>query len=141
LFLNCSGGTPDAPAATSSSGSRQHGWESATNCPSVVVPTTTMSLSYRLNLQAIRRALSFTREEGFDKIMLASDCLSVVQRINNTAQDRSLLGVVIQDIKMEATLFTSCSFLHVPRKLNESAHVLARFCLIFCCFVMMLFNQ
>jgi hypothetical protein len=40
--------------------------------------------------------------------------------------DRSFLGVVIQDIKKMASLFSACSFLHVPRLLNESAHVLAR---------------
>jgi hypothetical protein len=34
--------------------------------------------------------------------------------------------VVIQDIKNTAALFKSCSFVHVPRSLNESVHVLAR---------------
>jgi ribonuclease HI len=75
---------------------------------------------------AVRRALALTREEGYNKVMLATDCLSVVQRINNSTLDRSFLGVVIQDIKMEASKFTSYSFFHVPRKRNESAHVLAR---------------
>jgi ribonuclease HI len=79
-------------------------------CSELISEVTSPQLAKAL---AIRRALSFTREEGFEKIMIASDCLSVVQRINNTAQDRSFLGAVIQDIKMEATLFTSCSFLHV----------------------------
>jgi hypothetical protein len=68
----------------------------------------------------------FASEEGFVKIRLASDCLSVIQRIRSTTMDRSFLGVVIQDIKKMASLFSSCSFLHVPRLLNESAHVLAR---------------
>jgi ribonuclease HI len=75
---------------------------------------------------AVRRALALAREEGFDKIMVATDCLSLVNRINNSILDRSFLGVVIQDIKKEATLFNSYSFFHVPRKRNVAAHVLAR---------------
>jgi hypothetical protein len=56
---------------------------------------------------AVRRALALAREEGFDKIMVAMDCLSLVNRINSLIPDRSFLGVVIQDIKKEATLFNS----------------------------------
>jgi ribonuclease HI len=74
---------------------------------------------------AVRRALALAREENLEDIKLASDCLSVVQRINTTSMDRSYLGVVIQDIKKTAALFKACSFVHVPRSLNESAHVLA----------------
>jgi hypothetical protein len=58
--------------------------------------------------------------------MLATDCLSVVHRINNSTLDRSFLGVVIQDIKKEASKFISYSFFHAPYKKNVSAHVLAR---------------
>jgi hypothetical protein len=57
--------------------------------------------------------------------MLATDCLSVVNRINSSTLDRSFLGVVIQDIKKDAAMFSSYSFFHVPRKRNESAHILA----------------
>jgi ribonuclease HI len=41
---------------------------------------------------AIRRALALVREEGFDKIILSSDCLSVIQRINSPLMDRTGIG-------------------------------------------------
>jgi hypothetical protein len=75
---------------------------------------------------ALRRALALAREEGHDQVMVASDCLSVVQHTKSTAQDRSYLGVVIQDVKKMAASFSSCSIFHISRKLNESSHVLAR---------------
>lgn len=75
---------------------------------------------------AIRRALSFAQEEGFPKIIVASDCLSVIQRITSPVTDRSLLGTVIEDIKFNSKTFNSCSFRHVFRILNVAAHELAR---------------
>jgi ribonuclease HI len=71
-------------------------------------------------------ALSFVSEVGFDQVVLASDCLSVVQRIKSTTMDCSYMGVVIQDIQKMAASFSSISLCHVPRSLNESAHILAR---------------
>jgi hypothetical protein len=41
---------------------------------------------------AVRRALSCALEEGFSRIIVASDCLSVIQRVNSLVTDRSLYG-------------------------------------------------
>jgi hypothetical protein len=68
---------------------------------------------------AIQTALALTREKGYRGIMLAWDCLSVVDRINNYTLDCSFLGVVIEDVKMEIANFVSYVFFHVPRKRNE----------------------
>jgi hypothetical protein len=38
---------------------------------------------------AIRRAIVFAREEGFLDVILASYCLSAIQRINSSVTDRS----------------------------------------------------
>jgi ribonuclease HI len=102
---------------------RSHNGECLAACSELINEVTSPELAEAL---AIRRALALAREEGFDKIMVASDCLSVVHRINNSTQDRSFLGVVIEDIKKETTSFTSYSFFHIPRKRNESTHVLAK---------------
>jgi ribonuclease HI len=75
---------------------------------------------------AIRRAVSVLRELGFHKCVLESDCLSMIQRINSSVQDRSLVGIVVHDIKVLAKGFISCSFKHVNRSLNVAAHILAR---------------
>jgi ribonuclease HI len=75
---------------------------------------------------AIRHALSLVREEGFNKIILASDCLSVINKIQNPALDRTGTGVIIHDIKVIAGEFRSVTFRHISRLRNESAHLLAR---------------
>jgi ribonuclease HI len=92
-------------------------------CSELLLEVATPELAEAL---AARRALSFASEEGFDQVVLASDCLSMVQRIKSTTMDRSYLGVVIQDIQKMAASFSSISFCHISRNLNESAHILAR---------------
>jgi hypothetical protein len=77
---------------------------------------------------AVRRAISFAREEGFSKIIIASDCLSVIQRIRSGEFDRSVCGPVIEDLKFMSRNFVSCEFHHVYRVINVAAHLLAREC-------------
>ena len=55
-----------------------------------------------------------------------SDCLSVIQRILASARDRSLVGVVVEDIKSLAASLSSVTFRHVSHLCNNSAHTLAR---------------
>jgi hypothetical protein len=81
--------------------------------------------------QALRLAILFAQEEGFSKVIVGSDCLSVIQRLISTTVDRSLFGPVIEDIKRLAMTFSSCEFRHVYRSLNVAAHILARSCASF----------
>jgi hypothetical protein len=62
---------------------------------------------------ALRRAISLAGEKGFDKVMVVSDCLSLVQRFQSLELDRSLIGVVVEDIKFLTNGFTSFSIGHV----------------------------
>jgi ribonuclease HI len=101
---------------------RNHNGECVAACSELIPDVTAPELAEAL---AVRRAMTLAREEGYDKIMLATDCLSVVHHINSSTLDRSFLGVVIQDIKKEAEMFSSYSFFLIPRKRNVSAHVLA----------------
>ena len=77
---------------------------------------------------ALRRAMVLAREHGFGKAIFASDCLSLIQRVNSKIQDRSLVGNVVADIKFLRADFSLVSFRHVHRSLNEAAHTLARTC-------------
>jgi hypothetical protein len=77
---------------------------------------------------AVRRALLFAQEEEFSKIIIASDCLSVIQRIKSGEVDRSLYGPVIEDIKLMSRGFGTCEFCHVYRVTNVAAHLLAKEC-------------
>lgn len=74
---------------------------------------------------AIRCALRAALDEGYQKIVLASDCLSIIQRIQSVGCDRSMNGALISDIKVLATGFWDCSFMHVSRSTNAAAHLLA----------------
>jgi hypothetical protein len=65
-------------------------------------------------------------DDGLDKIILLSDCLSVVQRIDYPLRDRSLVGVIVEDIKTLAASMSSVTFRHVNRLCNNSAHSLTR---------------
>jgi ribonuclease HI len=77
---------------------------------------------------ALRHAVQLARDEGRDKVIFASDCLSLVQRLNSSGIDRSSVGLVVSDIKQMATDFYEVSFRHVKRVLNEAAHLLAKSC-------------
>jgi ribonuclease HI len=75
---------------------------------------------------AVRRALTVSRDKGFQKIVIVSDCLSLIQRISSVARDRSTLGTVVGDIKTLKTDFESCLFRFSSRSTNVVAHKLAR---------------
>jgi hypothetical protein len=75
---------------------------------------------------AIRSALSWANEEGLKDIVVATDCLSAVQRINSTERDRSCCGPVILDIKKLVSSFNKCTVRFVSRVQNFAAHYLAR---------------
>jgi hypothetical protein len=46
---------------------------------------------------AIRSAVTLAHDEGLKKVLLVSDCLSVIQRIQSPVRDRSLVGVVVEE--------------------------------------------
>jgi ribonuclease HI len=75
---------------------------------------------------AARSALTMARDKGFQKVIMVSDCLSLVQRISSSAQDRSLTGIVVGDIKCLMTDFESCSVKFSSRNFNVVAHTLTR---------------
>ena len=68
------------------------------------------------------------RKKDFSKIIVGSDCATLIQRLNSLAPDRSEVGPVVADIKKVAVSFISCEFRHVYRDSNVAAHLLARSC-------------
>jgi hypothetical protein len=59
---------------------------------------------------------------------VASDCLSLIQRLNSLKPDRSPVGSMVLDVKSMAACFSSVAFRHGSRVLNGAAHTLARSC-------------
>ena len=58
-------------------------------------------------------------------MVIEGDSLQVIQAIIDTRPVQTLYGHIIDEIKLLSSIFT-CSFLHVNRKGNMLAHVLAR---------------
>lgn len=102
---------------------RNHLGEFVAACSELLNEVTAPEIAEAL---AVRCALSLADDEGFGKVQVVSDCLSVIQRIDSTTIDWSPVGVIIQDIKSLAASFEAISFKHVRRQCNESAHILAR---------------
>jgi hypothetical protein len=73
-----------------------------------------------------RSGLVVAKEHHCSKVVLVSDCLSLIQRISSPRLDRSTLGSIISDIKFLAADFESCSFKFSSRSSNVVAHKLAR---------------
>jgi hypothetical protein len=78
---------------------------------------------------ALRRAVELAQAEGWNSVIFASDCLSLVQRLNAAVMDRSAVGLVVSTIKVLVSGFTSVSFRHVKRDLNKAVHILAKSCI------------
>jgi ribonuclease HI len=102
---------------------RDHNGQCLAACSEYITEVTSPEFAEAL---ALRRAVSFAQDEGFGRIIINSDCLSVVNRVNALEQDRSLIGPVIHDIKNLVASFSSCSIKHVVRGLNVPAHILAK---------------
>ena len=68
----------------------------------------------------------FASHLSYNRGIVATDCLSLIKKLQSEAMDRSHTGIIIQDIK-KAVYVSSVvfSFIHV-RSCNEIAHVLAR---------------
>jgi hypothetical protein len=92
-------------------------------CSELREEVTTPELAEALELSCM---VSLADNEGFNKIMVVSDCLSLVQRWQSSDLDHSIMGVVIKEIKLLQTGFSSFSIGHVRHQSNMSAHILAR---------------
>jgi ribonuclease HI len=75
---------------------RDHNGVYLTACSERVDEVVTPEIAEAL---AMRRAMSLAKDEGFSKIIVNSDCLSVVKRVMSDTEDRSSCGPVIRDIK------------------------------------------
>ena len=75
---------------------------------------------------ALRQALVFAKNSGFQKTEVASDCLSLIHKVQSSGFDRPPIGAIIRDIKIRASIFLSCKFKHVNHCSNEIARILAK---------------
>ncbi|XP_073358220.1 uncharacterized protein [Aegilops tauschii subsp. strangulata] len=50
---------------------------------------------------AVRRAVLLAHQENYSHVVIHYDCLLVIQRLRSSAQDRSMVGSIISDIKTD----------------------------------------
>jgi len=76
---------------------------------------------------AFRRAVRFAMQLPYNQVLIATDCLSLVNKLLVSGVDRSHTGMFIEDIKQESRASSVVfSFIHVTRNCNQVAHLLAR---------------
>jgi hypothetical protein len=64
------------------------------------------------------RAVSLAHDEGYEKVIFATYCLSLVHRLNSSKMDRSSVGLLVDGIKAMTNSFVSVSFIHMKRSLR-----------------------
>jgi hypothetical protein len=75
---------------------------------------------------AFRRVVHFATQLSYNQVIVVSDCLSLINKLNAPSRDRSHTGIIVEDIKcMSSTSSIAFSFKHVSRKCNQVAHILA----------------
>jgi hypothetical protein len=75
---------------------------------------------------ALWRAVQLARAERVDNVICETGCLSLVQRLKSSTMDRSIVGMVVAEIKGFGRDFSSISFRDVKRVFNPAAHLLAK---------------
>jgi hypothetical protein len=81
---------------------RDHRGSCLAACSEYLAEVTRLELAEAL---ALHRAIHFAKDEGFDRVVMASDYLSVIQRVTSVT-DRSILGTVTEDIDVYARFYS-----------------------------------
>jgi hypothetical protein len=76
---------------------------------------------------AFRCTILFAMQQSYDRVMVASDCLSLINNLKSHTMDHPHRGIIMEDIKfLMRTSSVIFSFINVIRLCNQVAHVLAR---------------
>ena len=76
---------------------------------------------------AFRRAVQFALQLPHNQVLVASDCLPLINKLRGRTIDRSHTEIIVEDIKkMRRESSVVFSFIHVTRTCNQVAHILAK---------------
>ncbi|GLU12062.1 hypothetical protein SLE2022_287710 [Rubroshorea leprosula] len=75
---------------------------------------------------SIRRAMQWAQELNLGRIIIETDCASIVTALSNNVALNSDLGNVLSDCKLLMSSFLHCRVKHVRRTGNAVAHELAK---------------
>ncbi|XP_042962413.1 uncharacterized protein LOC122296675 [Carya illinoinensis] len=79
-----------------------------------------------IELLVIFRGLQLCAGMRIHHIQVESDCLMVIEALNQESMSNSLYGEIYHEIKQLSSLFGECLFTHVYREANMTAHLLAQ---------------
>lgn len=83
--------------------------------------------AFGVELQALKMAIGLAAELGVVRLIIETDALLVVQALNWRKPDFSREAQVIEDIKVQTSLwFSMCEITHCSREVNYAAHCLVQ---------------
>ncbi|OMO77333.1 hypothetical protein CCACVL1_15074 [Corchorus capsularis] len=77
--------------------------------------------------RAALKAIEWSKDMGFKDVILEGDALTIIKKLSSKLQDLSPIGTFIEEIKLHSSLFNSCTFSHIGRDGNTTAHALASY--------------
>ncbi|XP_075674895.1 uncharacterized protein LOC142644101 [Castanea sativa] len=85
-----------------------------------------MNSSEEADVLACRRAVEFSREVGFSRLIIEGDCLNVMRALSVSIENSSLLGHIYEEIKFNLRGMHVLSINWVKRGGNMVTHTLAK---------------
>ena len=70
-------------------------------------------------------ALKFSKDMGFNKIILEGDAMGIINKLKRDSFDLSKVGNLIEIARKESKNFGVCNLSHVKREANKVAHCLS----------------
>ncbi|KAK8600507.1 hypothetical protein V6N13_059707 [Hibiscus sabdariffa] len=77
-------------------------------------------------VKACEQAILLARDLGFRKVIIEGDALNFISKLNSLMEDRSDIGAIVKNIQDVRKQFQIISFVHVSRRCNRVAHILAK---------------
>ena len=74
---------------------------------------------------ACRKALQIGVNMQWEKVIIEGDSLSIIRKCKTKSPDKSLISAYLHDIHQLLLKFKECRFEHIPRLVNNLAHILA----------------
>ncbi|MFQ6623682.1 hypothetical protein Gotur_004028 [Gossypium turneri] len=74
---------------------------------------------------ACPQGVVFAEEMGFDKVIVEVDSMIVIKKLQSPENDRSLIVVIINEIKEKTRRLRSIKFRYIFLRANEAAHAVA----------------
>ena len=75
----------------------------------------------------MRNALLMATQAGWTKIIVHTDCKSVVEQITKCKEQDYMTATILEDVQELSLAFEKCSFVFIPRTENQISHELAQY--------------